>query len=178
MCSGDVFEVTRDVLSYAIVKKSSCVIQRGRGTLVTFACETLCTVVFDRRTIALSSLSRPKGGSMSPKTQVAISFMEDNLHRPIPIEEIARLVKLSRSRLCYLFKAEAGLAPTQYLKKVRMEKALKLLQTSFMSIKEVAAKVGYNDSTHSMREFKKAYGSTPSQHRAGYRSDGAGKDES
>jgi AraC-like DNA-binding protein len=115
---------------------------------------------------------------MSPKTQVAISFMEDNLDRAIPIEEIARLVKLSRSRLCYLFKAEVGLPPTQYLKKVRMEKALELLRTSFLDIKEVAAKVGYNDSTHFMREFKKAYGSTPSQHRAGYRSDGPGKDES
>lgn len=95
--------------------------------------------------------------------------MEDNLHRPIPIEEIARLVRLSRSRLCYLFKAELGLAPTQYLKKLRMEKALELLRTSFLNINEVAAKVGYNDSTHFMREFKKAYGSTPSQHRASLR---------
>lgn len=114
---------------------------------------------------------------MSPKTQVAISFMEDNLHRAISMGEIARLVKLSHSRLCYLFKAEVGLAPSQYLKKVRMEKALELLKTSFLDIKEIAAMVGYNDSTHFMREFKKAYGSTPSQLRAGYRSDGLGKDE-
>lgn len=115
---------------------------------------------------------------MSPKTQVAISFMEDNLHRTIRVGEIARLVKLSHSRLCYLFKAEVGLAPTQYLKRARMEKALELLRTSFLNVNEVSAKVGYNDSTHFMREFKKAYGSTPSQHRAGYGSDGLGKDES
>ena len=101
--------------------------------------------------------------------------MEDNLHRAIRIEEIARLVKLSHSRLCYLFKAEVGLAPSQYLKKVRMKKALELIRTSFLDIKEVAAKVGYNDSTHFMREFKKAYGSTPSQDRVAYRRDGLGK---
>jgi len=46
-----------------------------------------------------------------------------------------------------------------------MEKALELLRISFLDIKEIAAKVGYNDSTHFMREFKKAYGSTPSQYR-------------
>jgi AraC-like DNA-binding protein len=93
--------------------------------------------------------------------------MEENLHRSIPIEEIARLVRLSRSRFCYLFKLEVGLAPTQYLKKIRMEKARELLRTTFLDIKEVATKVGYNDSTHFMREFKKAYCSTPSQYRRG-----------
>lgn len=115
---------------------------------------------------------------MSPKTQVAISFMEDNLHRAISIEEIARLVRLSRSRLCYLFKAEVGLAPSQYLKKLRMEKALDLVRTSFLDIKEIATKVGYNDSTHFMREFKKAFGSTPSHLRAAHRGDGLGQEES
>jgi AraC-like DNA-binding protein len=69
--------------------------------------------------------------------------------------------------LSYLFKIELGVAPARYLKRVRLERACQLLETFFLSIKEIAAKVGYNDSRHFMREFKIAYGSTPpSQHRA------------
>jgi len=67
-----------------------------------------------------------------------------------------------------LFKTEVGLSPAQYLKKIRMEKACQLLETSFLRVKEIAAAVGYNDHTHFEREFKKAHGLTPLQHRAEY----------
>jgi AraC-like DNA-binding protein len=99
---------------------------------------------------------------MNPKAQFAISFLRMNLHRVVVIGELAELVKLSRSRLCYLFKAELGLSPSQYLKVLRMERSRELLEATFLSIKEVAGKVGYNDSSRFMRDFKKFYGMTPS----------------
>jgi transcriptional regulator GlxA family with amidase domain len=64
---------------------------------------------------------------MNPKAQFAISFLRMNLHRVVVIGELAELVKLSRSRLCYLFKAELGLSPSQYLKMLRMERSRELL---------------------------------------------------
>lgn len=105
---------------------------------------------------------------MSPKTRVAISFLQANLHRAITIAEVAQSVDLSRSRLSYLFKTQVGVSPFQYLKKARIERARELLETSIMSVKVIAAEVGYNDCTHFMRDFKKAYGSRPSEHRDAY----------
>jgi AraC-like DNA-binding protein len=105
---------------------------------------------------------------MNPKVRVAISFIDDNLHRDIYVGEVAQLVRLSRSRFAHLFKSEAGMPMTQYIKKVRMEKARGLLETSVAPVKAVAAEVGYNDSAHFESEFKKACGSTPSQYRAAY----------
>ncbi len=102
---------------------------------------------------------------MNPKAQFAISFLRTNLHREVVIGELAQLVQLSRSRLCFLLKAELGLSPRQYLKALRMERASELLEATFLSIKEVAGKVGYNDSSRFMRDFKKFYGMTPSQFR-------------
>ena len=105
---------------------------------------------------------------MNPKVRVAISFVDDNLHRDLYVAEVADLVGLSRSRFCHLFKSEVGLPLIQYLKKARMDKARQLLEMSLAPVKAVAADVGYNDPTHFEREFKKAFGSTPSQYRAGH----------
>lgn len=105
---------------------------------------------------------------MNPKTLAAVSFIEKNLHRTIGVVEISRSVRLSRSRLSCVFTNEIGMPPGQYLRKLRMQKSCEFLETSFLSVKEIAAKVGYNDGSHFMREFKKAFDSTPSQYRAEY----------
>lgn len=105
---------------------------------------------------------------MNPKIRNAIGFIEANLHRDIYVSDVARLVALSRSRFCHLFKSEVGESPMQYVKRARMEKARLILQTSFEPVKAVALYVGYNDPTHFEREFKKAYGSTPLQYRTAH----------
>ena len=115
---------------------------------------------------------------MSPKIQIAISLLQANLHRAITVPDIAQAVELSPSRLSYLFKTQVGVSPFQYLKRARLERARELLETSLLNIKVVAANVGYSDCTHFMRDFKKAYGSTPSQYRDGYVSLEAGRGHS
>ena len=103
---------------------------------------------------------------MNPKLCAAVRFVEDNLHRDMYVDEVAQFVGLSRSRFCHLFKSEVGMPFNQYLKKRRMEKACRLLVTSFNAVKLVAYEVGYNDPTYFERDFKKVNGLTPSQYRA------------
>ena len=47
--------------------------------------------------------------------------MRSNLHRKLPLEEIASAVDVSVWWLCHIFKSETGLSPIQYLKTLRME---------------------------------------------------------
>ena len=47
-----------------------------------------------------------------------------------------------------------------------MEQARELLETSYLSVKEVMARVGVADESHFVRDFKKAYGRTPARYRA------------
>jgi YesN/AraC family two-component response regulator len=81
------------------------------------------------------------------------------------LSEMAQIVNLSPSRLRYLFKREVGVAPGHYLRKFRLERAKELLETTFLSVKEIITRIGVNDQSHFIREFKKAYGLTPAQYR-------------
>lgn len=105
---------------------------------------------------------------MSTKIQLAISFLQANMRRAITVADIAQSVELSQSRLFDLFKTQVGMSPFRYLKNARLERARQLLETTLLNIKLVAADVGYNDCSHFMRDFKKAYDSTPSAYRDAY----------
>lgn len=91
--------------------------------------------------------------------------MSSNLHRHLPVDRMAASVNLSYSRLEHLFKAQTGMTPVSYLKKLRIEKARELLETTFLTNQQIIIKVGLGDESHFVRDFKKAYGLRPSQYR-------------
>lgn len=103
---------------------------------------------------------------MDPKTEIVIDFMKANLHRKLSLDDLARSAILSGSHLWRLLKAETGMSPGQYLQKLRMEMACKLLTTTRMSVKQILLEVGYSDKGLFARHFKKAQGLTPSEYRA------------
>jgi len=103
---------------------------------------------------------------MNPKIRTVIEFMKANLHRQLTLEEIARQMDLSGSRVHELFKAELGISPMQYRKRLRLEKARELLASSAMNIKQVRLAVGYRGHAHFFRDFKRHLGLTPLQYRA------------
>jgi 2-isopropylmalate synthase len=78
---------------------------------------------------------------------------------------LAAKLNLSVPRLRHLFKADIKISLTQYVRLARLEKAKKLLQNSFFTVKEVAGMVGINDVSHFVRDFKIRYRQTPSESR-------------
>ncbi len=103
---------------------------------------------------------------MDRRVQAVIAFMGAHLQADLPLKEMARSVNLSSSRFRHLFKAETGSTPAQYLKSLRMRGARELIEMTFLTMKEVMSVVGVRDKRHFTEDFKRAYGLTPSQHRA------------
>lgn len=91
--------------------------------------------------------------------------MRDNLRLELSLTGLAHSVNLSVWRLSHVFRAEVGMSPIQYLKVLRIEKAKHLLETSFLSVKEITHIVGLKDESHFVRDFKKAYGVSPTPYR-------------
>ena len=101
------------------------------------------------------------GPTMDPRIAHVASFIRNNYHRRLTLTEMADTVNLSRWRLCHLFKESMGTSPERYLTKVRLEKARQLLETEFLTVKEVMNRVGMSDASYFARSFKSAYGVTP-----------------
>jgi two-component system response regulator YesN len=102
---------------------------------------------------------------MDKRIQDVLIYIESSLHRNLPLGLLARQVNLSPWHLCHLFKAELGISPSQYVKRLRMKRAKELMSTTFLNIKEIMLRVGVNDESHFLRDFKRAFGATPNQYR-------------
>ncbi len=106
---------------------------------------------------------------MDQRVRAAIAYMRDNLHRRVSLGEIAHAAQLSPVRLRRVFKREMSVPPVQFLAALRIKRAKELLESSSLSVKEVAAEVGTGDVSHFVRNFKKASGNAPTAHRASRR---------
>ncbi|HSE22899.1 MAG TPA: helix-turn-helix transcriptional regulator [Pyrinomonadaceae bacterium] len=91
--------------------------------------------------------------------------MKADVRRELSLDNFARSVNLSVWRLSHIFKSEMGVPPIKYLRLLRMERAKTLLETSFLSVKEIAHQVGVNDESHFVRDFKSTYGASPTLYR-------------
>ena len=72
---------------------------------------------------------------------------------------------MSTARYQLAFRKHYGTTPYEYLKELRLNQALLLLKNSDYGIATIAAKVGYHNSGHFAKLFKKAYGLGPREYR-------------
>ncbi|HEX8145172.1 MAG TPA: AraC family transcriptional regulator [Pyrinomonadaceae bacterium] len=103
---------------------------------------------------------------MDQRVLRVIALMQEDSHLELPLYKMAQSVHLSLWHLCHLFKAETGMSVARYLKSLRMQRAKLLLESTFLSVKEIMNKVGVSDESHFVRDFKAIYGLTPAQYRA------------
>jgi AraC family transcriptional regulator of arabinose operon len=100
---------------------------------------------------------------MDHRIRSAMERIHRRFDRRLTVAEMAGGVNLSVSRFTHLFRAYVGTPPSRYLKRVRMRAARRLLETTFLSVKEVMARVGLNDASHFVRDFKRHHHVRPGQ---------------
>lgn len=92
-----------------------------------------------------------------------IRFLEDHIaSKDLSIDDFARHLGMSRTAYYNRMKELTGLSPVEFIKQIRIKKALWLLKNGKLSITEVAYEVGFNDPKYFSRCFKAEMGMAPS----------------
>ncbi len=96
---------------------------------------------------------------------LAIQYIENNYMKKISLDDIAYRSFLSKSYFSQLFKEITGECFSDYLQKVRVEKACDLLLSSGDTIQTIAEKTGFTDMKFFYNVFKKYTGKVPGEYR-------------
>ena len=92
-------------------------------------------------------------------------FVRAHLDQKINIAQLADLANLSVSQLERTFKAVLNMSPLQFVQKLRLEYAVKLLASPEVSVTQISLNCGYSDHSAFSRQFKQFTGMSPSQFR-------------
>jgi two-component system, response regulator YesN len=93
-------------------------------------------------------------------------YLRKNYQEDINLQEIAERFFLNRDYISRKFKQEYNETLTDYLTKIRIEKAKALLENPSFKIYEVAYKTGYQNEKYFSKVFKKVIGQTPNEYRS------------
>ena len=93
------------------------------------------------------------------------NYIEENYSEPITPTDIAKQFYISPTYLYRLMKSERNMSPAHYVTKIRCEKALTKLRDTELPVKSISKLCGFDSSQSFYRNFKKAYGCTPSEYR-------------
>lgn len=129
-------------------------------------------LIENRQIYINKNLNDPNKLSLLEKTtDMDKSFMQkvlDHLNKNIEksdlnVEHLADDMHLSRSQLYRKIKAMTGLTPNELIRKVRLEKAKKMIENGSESIAEVGFKVGFSSPSYFSRCFKSEFGILPTE---------------
>lgn len=108
--------------------------------------------------------------NIHPKIVKVQEFIDVNYHTPLSICCLANIASMSPCHFCRTFKKQIGQTCIEYLTRVRIKEAKRLLKTGYLPITQICYMVGFNDLTHFERVFKKLEDCCPTCYRMSLRS--------
>lgn len=97
--------------------------------------------------------------------KIVEEFIEANWDKPIDIEAMATVARVSVRSLFRQFKKDRGYAPAEFAKRIRLDRAREMLEQSseVTSVTQIALKCGFQNPGHFARDFRLAFGELPSE---------------
>ncbi len=108
---------------------------------------------------------RDEGVALQP----VLAWLEENLHRPLTLEDIARRAALSVRTLTRRFREQTGTSPLQWLLNARIHRAQHLLESTDLPVERVAAESGFGAAVTLRAHFARRVGTSPQAYRRAFR---------
>ena len=120
--------------------------------------------------LALILQSRQQAEGATPvlgnqRLEKVLSRMHVQFKNPIRIGEYAQMCHVTEDQFIRMFKAYTGLPPYRYQLRLRIQRAVEMLENTSVSVTQCAEIVGFNDVAYFSRIFKKFTGNPPSYYK-------------
>ena len=124
-----------------------------------------------------SSSAAPVAGSLTPSQpqitpydeqfmEKVMEFMEEQMdNAELTIDEFAEKLMLSRTIFYRKLKSIIGLTPVDFIREIRIKRAVQLIDSGEYNFSQVAYMTGFNDPKYFSKCFKKVIGITPSEYK-------------
>lgn len=107
--------------------------------------------------------------SASDRIGVVCAHIEEHLTSPIRVPNLARMIGLSESAFSRLFKKSTNSTVPQYINRLRIAHACRLLAETDMTVAEIIRACGYLSAAHFQRQFRKYHRRSPQAYRQSLR---------
>jgi transcriptional regulator GlxA family with amidase domain len=170
-------DVVADRLFLTDGPRITCAGGAGAAALATHLIERHLGSAVAQKASQVLLFDRPRAGSdaqphppmsetvSEPRVRRALLIMEQHLNRPIAIATVADELGMSVRQLERLCREHVGLGPASLYRQLRMRYANWLIENTDRSVTEIAIEAGFADCAHFSRQFKDAYGLSPSTRR-------------
>lgn len=105
----------------------------------------------------------------SASLQSLLVWLEKNLQRPLNLDDIARQAATSTRTLSRRFLEQTGTTPLQWLLVARIRQARRLLETTALSVEQIATATGFGSATALRIRFGQTLGTSPLRYRQAFR---------
>ncbi|MCZ8514166.1 AraC family transcriptional regulator [Paenibacillus filicis] len=99
------------------------------------------------------------------KVSEIVQFINDHYEKELTLHTVANRFHISSYYLCRIFKEATGFTLVEYIQRLRVREAQRLLSATRLQMSEVAGRVGFDSGTHFGRVFKSICGVSPLQYR-------------
>jgi len=126
----------------------------------------LLTIFAEHLSMVSNQIVLQEQNAEPPLISRAKQFISNHQAEELSLDEVAKAVHTSKFYFCKIFKKATGIHFTDYLSRVRTERAKNLLLNRNLRISEIAYEVGFQSLTHFNRVFKRILGQSPTDYRS------------
>lgn len=107
-----------------------------------------------------------RAAMVDPRVRAAMEWCLANLRARHTVASLARAARLSPSRFAHLFREQTRLTPMQFVEQHRLARAARLLQSTALSVKQIAYDVGFSSPFYFSLRFHRQRGVSPRRFRS------------
>ena len=98
-------------------------------------------------------------------TEKVLNYIDEHLGSDLTLAELSEVAHMSKNYFCRQFRKLNGISPWEYITIKRVEKAITYIESTDMTMLEIAIKCGYNNTSNFYYAFKRVTGKTPGDYK-------------